>query len=54
MKKPCFNVIYEEDNITIPEVDDTELLYFALPFIFMRKRRERERCLRSKTAKLKA
>ena len=55
MKKPCFNVIYEDDNITIPEIDNTELFRFALPFIFMWKRQEKENISsHDKTIKLKA
>lgn len=38
MAKPCFNVIYEDDNITIPEVDDWDLLYFGLYFMKIKER----------------
>lgn len=31
--KPCFNVIYEDDNLTIPEIEDYDLLHFGLYFM---------------------
>ena len=34
----CFNVIYEDSNITIPEIDDTDLLTFGMAFIKIRAR----------------
>lgn len=33
VSKPCFNVIYEDDNQTIPEIDNYDLLYFGLYFM---------------------
>lgn len=38
MTKPCFNVIYEDDNITIPEIDDTDFLNFSLVFMKIQER----------------
>ena len=38
MKKPCFNVIFEDENITIPEIDDTDFLNFSFVFIRIYKR----------------
>lgn len=37
-KENCFNVIYEESNITIPEIDDTDLLNFGMAFLKIRAR----------------
>lgn len=31
--KPCFNVVYENDNLTIPEIDNYDLLFFGLYFM---------------------
>ncbi len=33
VSKLCFNVIYEDDNQTIPEIDNYDLLYFGLYFM---------------------
>ena len=43
MTKPCFNIVYEEENITIPEIDDYDLLFFGLYFmkIYQRKLHEK-------------
>lgn len=38
MKKPCFNVIFEDENIIIPEIDDTDFLNFSFAFIRIYKR----------------
>lgn len=38
MKKPCLNVIYEDDNLTIPEVDDFDLLLFGKTFMMIQAR----------------
>lgn len=38
MKEPCFNVIYKDDNIIIPEIDDDELLQFSIAFMDILKR----------------
>lgn len=38
MKKPCFNIIFEDDNITIPEIDDTDFLNFGLTFMKIQER----------------
>ena len=33
MKEPCFNIIFEDDKIVIPEIDDNDLLEFSLVFM---------------------
>lgn len=50
MKKPCFNIIFEDEKITIPEVDDTDFLNFGLVFM---KIQEREILQKTKTKNLK-
>ena len=34
----CFNVIYEDNNITIPEIDNMDLLTFGMTFMKIRAR----------------
>lgn len=38
MIEPCFNVIFEDENITIPEIDDTDFLNFGLVFMKIQER----------------
>lgn len=38
MREPCFNVIFEDENITIPEIDDTDFLNFGLVFMKIQER----------------
>lgn len=38
MKEPCFNVIFEDENITIPEIDDIDFLNFGLAFMKIQER----------------
>ena len=38
MTKPCFNIVYEEENITIPEIDDYDLYFMK---IYQRKLQEK-------------
>ncbi len=38
MKTPCFNVIYEDENITIPEIDDIDFLNFSMVFMKIQER----------------
>lgn len=34
----CFNIIFEDNSQTLPEVDDTELLNFSMAFMRIRAR----------------
>lgn len=38
MREPCFNVIFEDENITIPEIDDIDFLNFGLVFMKIQER----------------
>lgn len=38
MNEFYFNVIYKDDNILIPEIDDDELLLFSITFMDIQKR----------------
>lgn len=38
VREPCFNVIFEDENITIPEIDDTDFLNFGLVFMKIKER----------------
>ncbi len=38
MKKPCFNIIFEDEKITIPEIDDIDFLNFSLVFMKIQER----------------
>ncbi len=40
--KPCFNVIFEEENLTIPEIDNYDLLHFGLYFMKIFEREEQK------------
>jgi len=40
--KPCFNLIFEEENLTIPEIDNYDLLYFGLYFMKIFEREEQK------------
>lgn len=41
VKEPCFNIIFENENITIPEIDDTDFLNFGLTFMKIQEREMR-------------
>jgi len=51
MKKPCLNVIYEDNNITIPEVDDHDLFLFGKTFMMIQARKIKS--LQKKSGELK-
>lgn len=38
MIEPCFNVVFEDENITIPEIDDTDFLNLSLVFMKIQER----------------
>lgn len=37
-KKKSFNIIYVENKDVIPDIDNTDLLLFSIPFIDIQKR----------------
>lgn len=37
-QQDCFNIIFEDNSQTLPEVDDTELLNFSMAFMRIRAR----------------
>lgn len=51
MEKPCLNIIYEDDNLTIPEIDDHDLLLFGKTFMLIQARKIES--LQNETKKLK-
>jgi len=51
MKKPCLNVIYEDNSLTIPEIDDYDLLLFGKTFMMIQARKIKS--LQKKSGELK-
>ena len=43
MKEPCFNIIFEDEKIIIPEIDDYDLLQFSLAFMKIQDRKIKSR-----------
>ena len=43
MKEPCFNIIFEDENITIPEIDDYDLCQFGIAFMKIQEREIKHR-----------
>ncbi len=40
--KRCFNIVYEEENLTIPEIDEYDLLFWGLRFMKLYERKIQE------------
>lgn len=41
MNEPCFNIIFEDKKIIIPEIDDYDLLQFSIVFMKIQDRKNK-------------